>query len=566
MTVQKNSLSLSRGEPWIWILAGLILYLPGLGSAHLFDWDEINFAEISREMLVTGDFLTVQVNYHSFWEKPPLFFWMQCASMKIFGINEFAARFPNAICGILTLLSLLHLGSKHFSITIGRLWALAYLGSILPLMYFKSGILDPWFNLLILWGLVYMIQAVQKFQADFSNFSFYSLRHYAVMAGLFTGLAMLIKGPVAYLILCLCLVVYTAMRKIQWKESLQVIIPFSLVALTLGFSWHIGLFITQGHGLAIEFFRYQLRLFSTADAGHAGFPGYHLVVLLVGVFPASLLSIPTLFKNSNPAFEAQRIWILWMKILFWIVLILFSIVQSKIVHYSSLAYFPITFLAAMTMTKLIEGIQIWNRWLRIGLLALGGFIALLLFIAPFIGNHIDALKPFFHQNAFALANLEAKPTWSYALAAGGIGYLALLLWSAYLLRNQIMRKGIYLMFGSTALCVVVGMMFSVNNIEAYSQRAAIEFYESKATEDCYLHPYGFKTYAHLFYGKVKPFHRATKSNFEWLLNGPIDQPVYFIAKNKNAKDLRSIQYLKELYQKNGFVFFKREIDAHPPAQ
>ena len=58
---------------------GLILFIPFLGRAHLFDWDEINFAESAREMIATGDYLTVRINYLPFWEKPPLFIWMQVA-------------------------------------------------------------------------------------------------------------------------------------------------------------------------------------------------------------------------------------------------------------------------------------------------------------------------------------------------------------------------------------------------------------------------------------------------------------------------------------------------------
>jgi len=81
-----------------------LLFIPFLGSVHLFDWDEINFAESAREMILTGDYLTVKVNFQAFWEKPPMFAWFQVLSMKAFGINEFAARFPNAIAGILTLL------------------------------------------------------------------------------------------------------------------------------------------------------------------------------------------------------------------------------------------------------------------------------------------------------------------------------------------------------------------------------------------------------------------------------------------------------------------------------
>ncbi|GAB1441405.1 hypothetical protein MASR2M39_02390 [Ignavibacteriales bacterium] len=82
------------------ILISAILFLPFLGDVHLFDWDEINFAEASREMIETGDYLRVHIDYEPFYEKPPLFFWIQVLSMKMFGVNEFAARFPNAMFGI----------------------------------------------------------------------------------------------------------------------------------------------------------------------------------------------------------------------------------------------------------------------------------------------------------------------------------------------------------------------------------------------------------------------------------------------------------------------------------
>ncbi len=95
----------------ILIFLGSVFFIPFLGGVHLFDWDEVNFAEIAREMIVTNDYLRMQVNFQPFWEKPPLFIWTQVLSMKIFGINEFAARFPNAIVGIITLLVIFRIGS-----------------------------------------------------------------------------------------------------------------------------------------------------------------------------------------------------------------------------------------------------------------------------------------------------------------------------------------------------------------------------------------------------------------------------------------------------------------------
>jgi 4-amino-4-deoxy-L-arabinose transferase-like glycosyltransferase len=130
-----------------------LLFFPFLGGVHLFDWDEVNFAECAREMILTGDWFRPQIDYEPFWEKPPLFFWMQALAMQVFGINEFAARLPNAVCGIATFLVVYHLGRRLHDRLFGWLWVMAWAGSILPHFYFRSGIIDPWFNLLTFLGL-----------------------------------------------------------------------------------------------------------------------------------------------------------------------------------------------------------------------------------------------------------------------------------------------------------------------------------------------------------------------------------------------------------------------------
>src|SRR5664280_2148036 len=148
--------------PVIIVASAILFFIPFLGSVHLFDWDEINFAESAREMLVTGNFSRVQIDFHPFWEKPPLFFWMQALSMKLFGINEFAARFPNALIGILTLLTLYLVGKRLYDEKFGLIWALAYLGSFLPHLYFKSGIIDPFFNFFIFLSVIFLAKSIKE--------------------------------------------------------------------------------------------------------------------------------------------------------------------------------------------------------------------------------------------------------------------------------------------------------------------------------------------------------------------------------------------------------------------
>ncbi|HUM46146.1 MAG TPA: glycosyltransferase family 39 protein, partial [Chitinophagales bacterium] len=143
------------------IVTGALFFIPFLGGVHLFDWDEINFAESAREMIASNNYTTVQINYQPFWEKPPLFFWMQAISMRFFGINEFAARLPNALTGIATLLTFYLIGKQFFSSRFGIIWALCMMGSFLPHLYFKSGIIDPVFNYFIFLG-IFCLMLVSK--------------------------------------------------------------------------------------------------------------------------------------------------------------------------------------------------------------------------------------------------------------------------------------------------------------------------------------------------------------------------------------------------------------------
>jgi 4-amino-4-deoxy-L-arabinose transferase-like glycosyltransferase len=90
------------------LLLTMVLGIPFfqyLGRLPLIDPDEGRYAEIPREMLERGDLITPTLNYVKYFEKPPLLYWLNAASLKIFGVNEFGARFPSALCGLLTVLA-----------------------------------------------------------------------------------------------------------------------------------------------------------------------------------------------------------------------------------------------------------------------------------------------------------------------------------------------------------------------------------------------------------------------------------------------------------------------------
>jgi hypothetical protein len=136
--------------------------------------------------------------------------------------------------------------------------------------------------------------------------------------------------------------------------------------------------------------------------------------------------------------------------------------------------------------------------------------------------------------------------------------------SIVMLSRKSFLKGFIMLFGSTALAVFIFLPVVVPRVDAYLQKAPLEFYSSLRNCNCYVQPLGFKSYAHYFYSERQPFQsryykHMTGEDFEkWLLNGKIDRPAYFVAKNKSAPDFLSNPNIRLLYSKNGYVFMKRD--------
>ena len=74
-----------------------VLFGYGLGERALWSPDEGRYAEIPREMVVSGDYITPRLNGVKYFEKPPLFYWLQSISIRLFGVNEWSLRLWTAV-------------------------------------------------------------------------------------------------------------------------------------------------------------------------------------------------------------------------------------------------------------------------------------------------------------------------------------------------------------------------------------------------------------------------------------------------------------------------------------
>lgn len=531
------------------IALGIGLFIPGIGNVHLFDWDEINFAESAREMLLTNDYLTVQINFEPFWEKPPLFIWFQVLSMKIFGINEFAARLPNAICGIVTLLVLFNIGKKLHSSRLGVIWVLFYACSFTPFFYFKSGIIDPWFNLFIFLGIYFFIESIPI--SENRNQSLF-----AVLSAFFCGLAVLTKGPVGFLIFMLTLLVWLIFIKFKIRFPLKSIILFCVVFAVTGGFWFILQIFNGNFKIIEDFIVYQIRLFQTEDAGHGGFLLYHFVVLLFCVFPASVIALPVFRKSimQNEQNEQMKLFFQWMMILLWVVLILFTIVKTKIIHYSSMCYFPITFLASWYTLQVLDNKKDITKLVKIPLLIIAFVFGISVAAIPFFDKFKHLILPY--ADEFTRGNLQASISWSgFEWLIGIVLIICTILFVVFQKRNK--QKAFLFLIGGSLLFVFTVTTFYTPKIEKYTQNAAIEFYRSRQGEDCYILSIQ-KSYAQYFYSQRNP--KNNNADRVFLQRGNIDKPCYFVVRNtpKNIRVfLSETSNPERLYDKNGFVFYMR---------
>jgi hypothetical protein len=190
-----------------------------------------------------------------------------------------------------------------------------------------------------------------------------------------------------------------------------------------------------------------------------------------------------------------------MMSLFWVVLILFSIVQTKIVHYSSLCYFPLTYLATYGIQKLLSGQYQWKKWFH------GFFVVIstLLGVAFLLVGCVPIIKPWLISSnligdQFAIENLKANVHWSGYEWLIGIVFLGISHFSLAKIKTGNF-KFIYSLFLASLIAITSLLMIVVPKVEQYSQRAAIEFYKQCAKHGFNVETIGMKSYATLFYGE-----------------------------------------------------------------
>ena len=331
-------------------LAVLALSMPQAALLPLLDRDEPRFAEASREMLQSGDFIVPTFNHAPRYAKPPLIYWCQAVSLTLFGENAFAARLPSLLATAATAWLLFVWGIGLGNKSVGLIAALSYVFCVQTIQQGRVATADA---LLIFFM---TLTAFAGWKLITSPPASHSTRNYFWDTLLALGFAggFLAKGPEALLPFLPLLICARGTRTHIVGES----ITHFLLGLALVLFWAIPAYI-ETHG---DYWRVGLsegvgQRMVTGLQGHgASTLGWYLLSLplyLILFWLSALPWSPLLLIHRKKLFAAWKpdltdTYLLWNAALIFVV---FSLMVTKLPHYT-LPAFP--FLALLFARRWIS--------------------------------------------------------------------------------------------------------------------------------------------------------------------------------------------------------------------
>jgi len=350
-----GSSSNNRKFMWIalFVAALLIMYLVPLGAHPLLEPDEGRYSEIPREMVESGNYVTPMLNYIKYFEKPAVLYWMNAASFHVFGQNEFAARFPVAVCAILGAIVTALLGAFIFN---RRSGLLAGMITGFSLLYFAVGTL----NVTDMPVAFFMTLALAAFYAGHirQNRRWYLL-FYAAMAA-----ALLTKGLIGIVLPAGIIFWYIIFTR-KWKLFLEALyIPGIILFFVLSVPWFYAVCKANSDFFYFFFIReHFLRYFTKMHDRYEPF-WFFLPLIPAGLIPWTGF-LPALFSKQsvvrspeNGAAKDANIFLLtW----FGLILLFFSLSDSKLVPYIVPCMPPLAILMGADIDRMLER-KSWHGW------------------------------------------------------------------------------------------------------------------------------------------------------------------------------------------------------------
>lgn len=346
------------------LVAGLFV---NLGGVPLFDEDEGAYAEITREMLESGDLLVPRLEGKPFFHKPPVIYWTQAACVSVLGLNEFALRLPSALASLCWAGILFLFVRRHGNARAAWLAPFFLVTALQTGIIAKAAIADALLNLFITTTML----AIYEYTSG-------SRKGYLWTAFGAMALGFLTKGPIAVAIPAITGTLYFLIQRQFGRWLKMAFDPIGwLIFLMIALPWYVALYATFGGSFVQEIFMtHNIGRFRSAMEGHSGPFFYYIPVILLGLLPyTTLLIIAGRRAKTFWSDALGRYLILW----FAFVLILFSIADTKLHHYIVYGYVPLLIFMALSAD---------NARRAMALLAPAAFFLGLLWLVPLVAAKV----------------------------------------------------------------------------------------------------------------------------------------------------------------------------------
>ncbi len=341
-----------------------------LGASSLADWDEAIYAQIAKEIVRGRDWLTLHWEYKPWFEKTPLLMWTTALLYKLFGVNEFWARFASAASGI-ALVVVTYLSGKHiYGKRTGLFAAIILLTSYHFVAYARFGTADMMltlFTFLSIYAYLRLRDGNQK---------------WLYMIGLSVALALMVKGVAGLLapvVIALALVsddrfVSTLQSKHFWRSL--------VLAVIVAAPWHIVMLMRHGYVFINEYLGYHvIARLSVPLEGHGENYFYYVGKLIDGFFPWCFLipfAVVSSVKEIRRGESRSRVLLLTSALVFG----LYTLIQTKIGWYIIPIYPALAMLIASFIMRIYEARRTRRHLITYAcaaLVAIGGLYSFLVF-------------------------------------------------------------------------------------------------------------------------------------------------------------------------------------------